>query len=165
MRKHKILLYGMISLTIILAAAIGFMLYKNPRQDTLIQKCEADVRYDVFEDGEQHTLDALYVLALGTKKQGFLHITGVLNSKGKKVDIDRTYNFTLKKNGKVGLYGIQIFKEKVSSYDDVDSDFFHTYFLPDKPGEELYIKASSPDTGLYLFEGFSYPFFMCNSGS
>ncbi|ELE9247844.1 hypothetical protein RM352_004280 [Enterobacter kobei] len=164
MRKYKILLSGMISLAVILAAAVGFMLYKNPRQDVLIQKCEADVRYDVFEEGQQHTLDALYVLALGARNQGFLHITGVLSSKGKKEDIDRTYSFTFKKNGKVGLYGIQIFKEKVSAYDGVDSNFFHTYFLPDKPGEELYIKASSPDNGLYLFEGFSYPFFMCTTG-
>ncbi|EMJ5884531.1 hypothetical protein RVX78_004591 [Enterobacter cloacae] len=165
MRKYKILLSGMISLAVILAAAVGFMLYKNPRNDVLIQKCEADVRYDVYEEGELHTLDALYVLAVGPRNQGFLHITGVLNSKGKKKDIDRTYSFTFKENGKVGLYGIQIFKEKVSSYDGVDSNIFHDYFLPDKPGEELYIKASSPDGGLYLFQGFSYSFFMCTVGA
>lgn len=165
MRKYKILLSGMIFLSVILAAVVGFMLYKIQHQDILIQKCEADVRYDVFEEDEHHTLDALYVFALGARNQGFLHITGVLNSKSKKKDIDRTYSFTFKKNGKVGLYGIQIFKEKVSAYDGVDSAFFHTYFLPDKPGEELYIKASSPDGDLYLFEGFSYPFFMCTTGA
>jgi|SRR5690606_4337188 len=162
MRQYKIILSGIISFAIILAAIVSYMLYKKPLHDVLILKCEADVRYDVFEEGKQHTLDALYVLALGTRNQGFLHITGVLNSKGKKEDIDRTYNFTFKKNGEVGLYGIKIFKEKVSSYDGVDSNFFHTYFLPDRPGEDLYIKAISPDNGLYLFGGFSYPFFMCS---
>lgn len=165
MRKYKIILPAMISIVLILAAALGLMFYKNDRQDVFIQKCEADVRYNVYDDGEQHSLDALYVLAMNAKNQGFLHITGVINHNGKKENIDRTYNFTFKKNGKVGLYSIQIFKEKVSLYDSVDSGFFHTYFLPDRPGEDLYIKASSPDKGLYFFEGFSYPFFMCSIGT
>jgi hypothetical protein len=165
MRKFKILLYVMIAIAVMLTVVLGIMLYKKPTQDVLIQKCEADVRYDVYADGQQHTLDALYVLVVDARNKGFLHITGVLNSEGKKKDIDRTYSFTFKKNEKVGLYGIKILNEKVSLYDGVDSNYFHAYFSPYKPGDDLYIKASSPDEGLYFFQGFSYPFFMCTVGS
>lgn len=154
----------MICFAVVLVVGLGLMLYKNTRQDFLIQKCEADVLYKIYENGEQHTLDALYVLALSARNQGFLHVTGVLSRNGKKEEIDRTYNFTFKKSGKVGLYGVQISREKISTYDSVDSVFFHTYFFPYRPGEDLYIKSQYLEDNLYLFEGFSYPFFICNEG-
>ncbi|MDS1916212.1 hypothetical protein QSI79_23255 [Enterobacter asburiae] len=161
MRKSKVLLPVIIFATIIFFGLSGYITYKSTQQEVLIKKCEADVVYDVYDGEKKYTLDALYVLAIDSKSKGFLHISGVMKSEGKKEDLDRTYSFNYKNNEKIGVYGIKIFKEKISTYDTINNNFFHTYFLPDKPGEELYIKASSPEQGLYLFEGFSYPFFMC----
>lgn len=117
--------------------------------------------YDVrYSDGNV-TLDAVYALVLGKGRNGFLQVNGVVKKDGHKSNVDRIYYFNFEKNEKVGVYKVKIFREKISTSDTTNSQLFHSRFLPDKPGEDVYIKASNIEDNIYFIEGFSSPYFMC----
>lgn len=162
MRKLKIVLKTLIFLLTLVMAVVLFKEYNLFNKNVVIRKCEADVLYDVYEGNVKLTLDVLYVLAFEQKNKGFLHVSGVLNKDGEKIDLDRTYYFSLENNKKIGFYSIKIDREKISAFDFVDSKLLYEKFLP-KPGEDYYIKATSPNKELLFFEGLVFPFFICAS--
>lgn len=161
MRKHKILFS---TVTILFTLTItGYFFYKNQEINGYTFKCEADVKYNVNDSIDTFSIDALYVLTLSRDGKGLLHMSGVVNRMGKKLDLNRTYYFDYTKHEKIGIYKILINREKVSVYDVVDNQFFHETFLPEKPGSEFYIKATNIKDNLYIFEGFSYTHLLCAS--
>ncbi|CND13648.1 Uncharacterised protein [Yersinia intermedia] len=161
MRKHKILLATVSLLAII--AILGYFFSKNQKNNTYAFKCEADVKYDVDDTRGVSSIDALYVLTLGTDGKGLLHMSGVVRQMGQKLDLNRTYYFDFTKHEKIDIYKALITEEKVSVYDAVDNQFFHETFLPEKPGSYLYIKARKIKENLYIFDGFSYTHLLCAS--
>ncbi|WP_449397373.1 hypothetical protein [Enterobacter ludwigii] len=164
MRKHKILLSTIAAIiVIIIAGATLFNLYNN--RDSIIFKCEADVRYDVNDGQNFSSIDALYVLAISANKKGFLHISGVVKKNGKKIDLNRAYDFIYRKKGQVDFYNVLITKERVSIYDEVDNDYFQKTFLPERPGLSINIKARKLKDNLYMFDGFTYTHFICTKAS
>lgn len=162
MRKYKIILSS-----VALLCSFGIFLFtviKFYKKDSYVYKCESDVRFDVSENGKTSSIDALYVLTLGQKKNGFIHMTGVVKVDGKKLDLNRTYYFDYTKNEKIDVYNFLIKKEDVSVYDSVDSKFFQETFLPEKPGASVYIKPGKIKDNLFIFDGFGYTHMICVGG-
>lgn len=164
MRKHKVVLSTIAAIIVItIAGAALFNFYNN--RDSFIFKCEADVRYDVNDGQNLSSIDALYVLAIGPDKKGFLHIAGVVKKNGNKIDLNRAYDFSYSKKGQVDFYNVLITKERVSIYDDVDNDYFQKTFLPERPGLSINIKARKLKDNIYIFDGFTYTHFICTKSS
>jgi len=160
MRKFKVIFPTVIAF---LAMAISIFTYiKYQKKEAYVFKCDADVRYDVKDENGVATIDALYVLSLGSDRKGFLHMTGVVKRDGIKNDLNRTYYFDYTKNTKIDIFKMLITEEKVSVFDGVDSAFFHETFLPEKPGQSVYIKANRLRDNLYVFNGFSYTHLLCS---
>ncbi|WP_447876447.1 hypothetical protein [Serratia fonticola] len=162
MRKLKILLSVITALASI--TVLVFVVFKHPKKDSYVFKCEADVQYDVDDGDEKSSIDALYVLTLDRNKKGFLHMSGVVKRAGQKYDLRRTYYFDYSKNEKVDVYNVLITEEKTSIYDAVDSQFFHKTFMPEKPGSSIHIKAGKIKDNLYIFDGFTYTHLLCSEG-
>lgn len=150
----------MVSIAILLFTYIKI---KPTNNQNFVFKCSSDVVYDVVYNEETYTLDALYILVLNNSKQGFLHISGVVRQGKIKNDIDRVYYFDYMESKEINMYTVNLKSEKIRHYDSVDSDFFHAYFLPDKPGSQLYVEATEIANNTYYFKGASYPFFICTS--
>ncbi|MEX3137547.1 FidL-like protein [Serratia ureilytica] len=163
MRKYKVIF---IVIFLSLTSYLLFYMWEfSSKNSNFFFKCESDVTYDIYNEGQRSNIDALYVLMLGKENQGVLHISGVYNEHNKKLELDRTYYFTYQYSNKVGIYTILISKERTSKFDSVNSDIFHTNFLPEIPGEKTYIKVTSPEKDIYFFEALSYPLFMCTKSN
>lgn len=153
----------MIFLTLACSFIFYWFFFKAKSQDSFFFKCESDVLYDVHYIDGNVTLDASYALVLGKGRNGFLQINGVVKKDGHKSNVDRIYYFNYEKNEKVGVYKVKFFREKIRASDTTNTQLFHSNFLPDKPGEEVYIKASYIEYNVYFIEGFSSPYFMCTT--
>ncbi|MGL5388499.1 MAG: FidL-like protein [Enterobacterales bacterium] len=125
--------------------------------------CDSEQIITISNSKEEAKLDALYSLIFNHDNTGLLRAVGAVSINGEYYGLNRVLHFNYVKERSGKMYKFTITEEKINRADTLSTELFHTYFLPEKPGDSFFAGIKNLNENAIFVRGLTYPYFICKT--
>lgn len=125
--------------------------------------CDSEQVIIVSNSQKEAKLDAHYSLIFNPDNTGLLRAVGAVNINEDYYTLNRVLYFNYIKEDSGKIHKVTVTEEKVNRTDNLSTDIFHTYFLPEKPGDSFFAVIKDLNENALFVRGLTYPYFICKA--